>query len=552
MWRVKRYGFYDEALHTFTKNRTMLTSTLCTRCILLMLTMAFIATPALALDASPVAHIESGQLSGIHDAKTGLNEFKGIPYAAPPIGPLRWKPPQAVTAWTGVRQADRFGPRCMQRPIFSDMVFRSNGMSEDCLYLNVWAPAHNTGTKWPVLVYFYGGGFIGGDGSEPRYDGASLAQRGIVTVTVNYRLDVFGFLALQALAAESPEHATGNYGLLDQNAALRWVQRNIAAFGGDPSQVTIGGESAGSMSVSVQMASPLSKGLMQRAIGESGGMVGNLRPKPLAQAEREGENFEQRAGAHSLDQLRAVSADALLKVAGEKDLPEFRPTIDGYFLPQSPEAIYKAGKQADIPLLLGSNSQEGYYKNLLGDLSPTPANYRAALKKKLGNHADEALKLYPADTEAEVEASGTAYEGDQFIAFSTWYWMQLQRDTGHAPVYYYYFTQARPAKRDGSGTPDPGAVHSGEIEYALGNLGGNRVYAWTQADHAVSSAMEGYWANFIKTGNPNGEGLPDWPAAASKDDGLLRQVIGTNSHTIVDHNASRYEFLQRITSDDHL
>ena len=521
-------------------------------CTLSLIAIALIAAPASASDSPPTANIATGTLSGIHDAKTGLDEFKGIPYAAPPVGPLRWKPPQPVAAWTGVRQADRFGPRCMQSPIYSDMVFRSNGVSEDCLYLNVWTSAHGSNAKLPVLVYFYGGGFSAGDGSEPRYDGASLAQHGIVTVTVNYRLTVFGFLALPALAAESPEHATGNYGLLDQNAALRWVQRNIAAFGGDPNQVTIGGESAGSMSVSAQMASPLSKGLMQRAIGESGSVLGNLKPRPLALAERQGKEFERRVGAHSLEQLRAMDAQALLKASGEKDVPEFDPTIDGYFLPRSPEAIYQAGKQAHVPLLVGSNSQEGDYLNLLDGKAPTPENYRAAMKKRMGAHADEALKLYPATTEAEVKASGTAFEGDQFIAFATWRWMNVHRQTGQAPVYYYYFVQPRPAKRDGSAGPDAGAVHSGEIEYALGNLDGNNVFAWTAADHRVSDIMQGYWVNFIKTGNPNGGDLPAWPPAASKDGGVLRQVIGVDTHVTVDHNAARSEFLQRADPDAHL
>jgi para-nitrobenzyl esterase len=531
----------------------MLTASMRTRCLVPLIAIALTSATVSASDLPPTATVATGTLSGIRNAKLGLNEFKGIPYAAPPVGPLRWKPPQPAAAWTGVRQADRFGPRCMQRAIYSDMVFRSNGMSEDCLYLNVWTPAHGANEKLPVLVYFYGGGFTGGDGSESRYDGASLAQRGIVTFTVNYRLDVFGFLALPALAAESPEHAAGNYGLLDQNAALRWVQRNIAAFGGDPNQVTIGGESAGSMSVSAQMASPLSKGLMQRAIGESGAMLGNLKPRPLALTERQGKAFQQRVGAHSLEQLRAMDANTLIKAAGEKDVPEFAPTIDGYFLPRSPESIYQAGAQAHIPLLVGSNSQEGYYTSVLeNQAAPTPANYQAAMKKRLGVHAAEALKLYPASTKAEVKASATAFAGDDFIAFSTWRWMDLHRQTGQSPVYYYYFTQGRPAKRDGSAGPDEGAVHSGEIEYALGNLSGNAVYAWTAADHHVSDVMQGYWTNFIKTGNPNGTDLPAWPATASKDGGLLRQVIGVDTHSSVDHDAPRYEFLQRAEADAHL
>ncbi len=525
----------------------------CSIHMLLGLTIVAAPLPLLAAGSSvPVVHTEAGALSGVHVAAAGLDEFKGIPYAAPPVGSLRWKPPQPMAAWSGVRKADHFGPRCMQRPLFGDMVFRSDGMSEDCLYLNVWRPAHSAGKKLPVLVYFYGGGFVAGDGSESRYDGASLARRGIVTVTVNYRLDVFGFLALPALADESPQHATGNYGLLDQAAALRWVHQNIAAFGGNPAKVTIGGESAGSMSVSALIASPLSKGLMQQAIGESGSVLGNLKPRPLAQTEKEGEAFEQHVGAHSLADLRAMNANVLIKACGDKGVAEFSPTIDGYFLPRSPEAIYQAGEQAHIPLLVGSNSQEDYYADLFNGRAPTPANYRAVLEKQFGAHAAEALKLYPGNTAAEVKTSGTALAGDQFIAFATGRWMQLQRQTGHAPVYYYYFDQARPAKRDGSAGPDSGAVHSSEIEFALGNLSGNHVFAWTATDRKVSATMEGYWANFIKTGNPNGAGLPHWPATADKDGGLLRQVIGADTHTRVDHAVTRYDFLQRVEPDAHL
>ncbi|MBD8880194.1 carboxylesterase family protein [Rhodanobacter sp. 7MK24] len=525
----------------------------CSCRVLLGLVLASPAPWAMAADAAPMAHVDSGSLSGLHDAGKGLDEFKGIPYAAPPIGALRWKPPQAVVAWSGVRAADRFGPRCMQRPLYGDMVFRSNGMSEDCLYLNVWTPAQREKGKLPVLVYFYGGSLLAGDGSELRYDGASLAQRGIVTVTVNYRLDVFGLLALPALTAESPQHAAGNYSLMDMTAALHWVHDNIAAFGGDPAQITIGGESSGSMAVSALMASPLSKELMRRAIGESGAVLGNLKPMPLAEAEQKGTDFMHKVGARSLAELRAMPADTLMKALGTSDSGGFDMTIDGAVLPRSPEAIYAAGEQAHIPLLVGSNSQEGYYAGLLDQRAPTPGNYRDAVQKLLGEaHVDEALRLYPGNNEAQVKASGTALSADQFIAFSTWRWMDAQYRTGNAPVYYYYFEQPRPAKRDGSAGAGTGAVHSGEIEYALGNLDGNAVYAWTPTDRRVSATMEGYWANFIKTGNPNGAGVPHWPAVAEKDGGLLRQAIGADTHGFVDRNASRYEFLQRVEPDAHL
>jgi len=509
------------------------------------------APAGMAAEALPTVQVVGGTLSGIHEAEAGLDEFKGIPYAAPPVGALRWKPPQPVAAWQGVRRADRFAARCMQRPLYGDMVFRSNGMSEDCLYLNVWTPTHRNG-RLPVLVYFYGGSLLAGDGSEPRYDGASLARRGIVTVTVNYRLDVLGLLALPQLAAESPQHATGNYSLLDMAAALRWVHANIAAFGGNADAVTIGGESAGSMAVSALMASPLSRGLMQRAIGESGAVLGNLQPMPRAEAEARGEALMRRLGVHTLAELRRLPADTLLNAMGSSDSGGFDITLDGVFLPRSPAAIYAVGAQAHIPLLVGSNTQEGNWPSLLHGQPPTPAGYRQALASMFGAHAGEALRLYPGHDEAEVKASATALASDQFIAFSTWCWMDWQRRTGQAPVYYYQFGQPRPARRDGRAGPDTGAVHSGEIEYALGNLAGNPVYAWTATDRQVSAVMEGYFANFIKTGDPNGANLPRWPAVAPTDGGLLRQAIRADTHAYIDRDAARYEFLQRVEPDAHL
>jgi para-nitrobenzyl esterase len=496
-----------------------------------------------------IVRVHAGLLQGrnIGAGATRLRVFQGIPYAAPPVGNLRWRPPQPVAAWTGVRKTTHFGPRCMQPPIFSDMVFRSDGMSEDCLYLNVWTPAKTSGARLPVLVYFYGGGFLAGDGSENRYDGASLARKGIVTVTVNYRLNVFGFLALPALANESPQHASGNYGLLDQQAALRWVHANIARFGGDPEQVTIGGESAGSISVSAQMVAPASRGLFARAIGESGALIAPIAAVPLRQAEQEGKTFTRQVGADSLGKLRAMPARTLLAAVTAKDAPSFQPDIDGLFLTEQPLSTYQDGRQAHVPLLVGSNSQEGFYPSLLKGATPTPANYHEALRKLFGDRADRALELYPGHDEAQVKRSATALMGDMFIAHSTWRWMDLQHRTGKAPVYYYYFSKARPAMRHPppGHTPDPGAVHSGEIEYALGNLSSNKVYAWTAHDYKVSRIMQGYFARFIKTGNPNGPGLPTWPRVHAAQGGLLRQEIGVPTRTEIDHGAARQHFLSR-------
>jgi para-nitrobenzyl esterase len=519
---------------------------------LLALCLGTLTASASASSPAPQVPLPAGRIAGmrvLHDGVT-LREFQGIPYAAPPVGALRWKPPQPVAPWSGVRQARRFGPRCMQLPLFGDMVFRANGMSEDCLYLNVWTPTPGSAikAKLPVLVYFYGGGFVAGDGSEWRYDGASLARKGIVTVTVNYRLGVFGFLALPALAAESPHHAAGNYGLLDQQAALQWVKANIARFGGDPSRVTIGGESAGSISVSALMASPLSRGLIAGAIGESGALFAPIAPLPRAEAEQQGEIFAMHVGADSLAALRALPAQTLLKASAGGNAPSAMPDIDGYFLDEAPAVTFARGAQAHVPLLLGSNSQEGFYTAIFKQQSPTPVHYRAALSRLFGKQAARALALYPGGNRAEVERSATALAGDMFIAHTTWRWMEWQRRTGKAPVYFYYFAQPRPAKRHPAPgeKPDPGAVHSGEIEYALGNLDSNRVYAWTPTDHTVSRVMEGYFAQFIKTGNPNGSGLPAWPAVRASDGGLLRQTIDAHTHTAVDHGAARQAFLRQF------
>jgi len=500
----------------------------------------------------PRAAVTGGTLAGKLATVDGmtLQEFQGIPYAAPPVGPLRWKPPQPVPAWQGVRQASGFGPRCMQLPLFGDMVFRSRGMSEDCLYLNVWAPADRGHGKRPVLVYFYGGGFVAGDGSEPRYDGASLAARGLVTVTVNYRLGVFGFLAAPALAAESPQHATGNYGLLDQAAALRWVRANIAQFGGDPAHITIGGESAGSISVSALMTSPLTKNQFVGAIGESGALIAPIAPQTRAQAEATGGAFMKQVGAGSLAALRAMPAGALLQASRPQATPafDFAPDVDGLFLTEPPAETLARGAQAQVPLLLGSNSQEGFYTAVLKDEPPTPANYHAALKRLFGDRAGEALRLYPGATREEVMRSATALAGDLFIAHSTWRWMELQHATSAAPVYFYFYAHPRPAKLQPAvgEQPDRGAVHSGEIEYALGNLDGNRVYAWTPADRAVSRTMQGYFANFIAHGDPNGAGLPEWPAVAPSHRGLLRQTIDVDTRTEVDRGAARQAFLREF------
>ncbi|GGF04137.1 carboxylic ester hydrolase [Hymenobacter cavernae] len=495
-------------------------------------------------------------------AASGIRAFKGVAFAAPPVGELRWKAPQPVQRWSGVRSARQFGPRAMQLPVFGDMNFRSNGVSEDCLYLNVWTPAKTGKEQLPVLVYFYGGGFIAGDGSEPRYDGESLARRGIVTVTVNYRLGVFGFFAHPELTKESPNHASGNYGLLDQAAAIRWVQQNIAAFGGDPKKITVGGESAGSFSVSAQMASPLSKQLLAGAIGESGSLL-SLQPLPtLAQAEQTGAAFATTLGASSLAALRALPAQQLLEAAGKPGAPRFSAIVDGYFFPKSPKEVFAAGEQAHVPLLVGWNSQEMSAGAILGQEAPTPETFAQAVQKLYGAQANDVLKLYPATTAAEAERAATDLASDRFIAYSTWKWADLHGQTGGQPVYRYLYARPRPAMTPEMGnataglaggvvkqTPDApkaplakGAVHSAEIEYALGNLGTNKVYAWTPDDYKLSETMQQYFANFVKTGNPNGAGLPTWPA--SKSGQILRLDVKTQAGP--EANRARYLFLDQL------
>lgn len=508
--------------------------------------------------------IANGILEGTSNA--GIRVFKGIPFAAPPVGDLRWRPPQPPGNWSGVRKADKFGPRAMQRPIFGDMNFRSDGMSEDCLYLNVWTPATSSREKLPVLVYFYGGGFVAGDGSEPRYDGESMARKGIVAVTVNYRLGVFGFFAHPELTQESPQRASGNYGLLDQHAALEWVRQNIAAFGGNPKRVTIAGESAGSISVSAQMASPLSKGLIAGAIGESGSILGALSAVPLAEGEQSGIRFAATLGrddAPSLAALRALSADKLLEATAQPGIPWFRPTVDGYFFPKDPADIYAAGEQARVPLLAGSNSEEMGYAAILGREKPTVENYRQALQRLYPGKANEVFTLYPAANETEVMDAARDLAGDRFISHSTWKWIDLSTKTGRRPTYYYLYARPRPpmrpemgnavpglaggVKRDpesvASQQPQPrGAVHSAEIEYALGNLDSNKVYAWTPDDYAVSRVMQEYFANFIKTGNPNGPALPRWPKFSRGQ----RLILDVHTRAERENVRARYEFLDQF------
>jgi len=510
--------------------------------------------PAAAVHASDLVQTANGPVDGRGVQPSGVRIFRGIPFAQPPTGELRWREPQPVKSWNEVRPAVDFGPRCMQARIYSDMVFRSNGMSEDCLYLNVWTPAKSNSERLPVLVYFYGGGFVTGDGSEPRYDGESMARKGIVVVTVNYRLGIFGFLALAELTQESPHKASGNYGLLDQSAALHWVSENIVNFGGDPKRITIAGESAGSFSVSAQMASPLSRDLIAGAIGESGAMINTgtgISPVSRARAEDEGRKFVTRLGP-DLAALRAVPAERVLAEAssgGMTSVGRFPLSIDGYFLPEAPAAIYAAGKQAHVPLLAGWNSEELTWRAMLGS-DPTPENYKKLLRSLYADQADEAFKVYPATTRDEIIQAATDIAGDRFIAYGAWKWIELHVRTSGAAVYRYLYARPRPAMRPEAAkeaepnAPPParGAVHSAEIEYALGNLKLNDVYAWTDDDYRLSATMQNYFANFIKTGDPNGRGLPEWPPLRGTGENARVMRLDVRSHAEADTTRARYVF----------
>ena len=534
--------------------------------ILLFIYMLFFALAAQAQNnfGFPVqTKISNGMIEGLYDTKTGLQTYFGIPFAKPPVGNLRWKEPQPLDNWSGVRETKKFGPRPVQGIVFGDMQSRSDGLSEDCLYLNVWTPAKRSTTGLPVLVYFFGGGFVAGDASEPRYDGASMAQKGIVVVTVNYRLNIFGFFAHPELSKEAPYKSSGNYGLLDQHAGLKWVQKNIAAFGGDPKRVTIAGESAGSIAVSAQMVSPLSKDLIAGAIGESGaGINPTLAPVPLAEAEKVGYEFAKNAGYPTLAQLRALSTRELYEMYTESKRFGFPTVVDGYFYPKTIPELYKAKHVAQIPLLLGWNSAEIPGMAFMQGEPYAKDNYIAKVKAAYPSDFEEVLKLYPDGTPKEIELSATALASDRFIAYSTWKWFDLHRKTTGKPVFRYLYSKLRPPLVDQSKTPGlaggtvsnenapkpppaVGAPHACEIEYCMGNLDLVKDYAWTPDDYKVSETMHSYFANFIINGNPNGEKLPNWPSAEPNDDSPPVMIIDTESKAVDAKHDARYLFLDK-------
>ncbi|MGD0613946.1 MAG: carboxylesterase/lipase family protein [Verrucomicrobiota bacterium] len=490
----------------------------------------------------------NGVLEGVVSPDGKVRTFKGIPYAAPPVGPLRWKAPQPAPSWTGVRKAVDFGPRSMQGRIFDDMIFHDEGPSEDCLYLNMWMPANPPQSKLPVMVWIHGGGFVAGSSSEPRQDAGNLSKKGVMVVSFNYRLGVFGFFAHPGLTQESGHNASGNYGLLDQVAALEWIQKNIATFGGDPDNVTIFGESAGSLSVSALMASPLARGLFHRAIGESGAFFGTTLPlKSRVEAEKAGVKFAESAfGTASLEALRALPAQKVLDAALKKPRQDFSPDIDGYFLPTDCGSIYASGKQSHIPLLAGWNKDEGSFRSFFARDKPTVENYVARAKTRFGSNAEAFLKVYPATTDAQAKRAAQDFAGDQFIAHSTWKWLEMQLKTGESPVFRYEFDQTLPLPANAKPGTEPTAPHSSEIEFVFRVLSSKNL-PWRPEDREVSELMSSYWANFAKTGNPNGPDLPQWPAYDSQG-GYQVMHLGANPGSAPDEHRGRYVFLDRILS----
>lgn len=501
--------------------------------------LAFAST-APAQAPKPV-HTQAGLVQG--RAEDGLTVYKGIPFAAPPVGDLRWRAPQPLAPWMGVKQADKFAPACIQSPVVMPALgMESYPVNEDCLYLNVWTPAKSPKEKLAVMVWIYGGGFSIGSTSLATYDGTNLAKKGVVLVSVAYRLGPLGFLADPELTAEQGGHS-GNYGLLDQIAGLQWVKRNIAAFGGDPHRVTIFGESVGGISVSMLAASPLAKGLFQGAISESGGSFGPPRlaneggetVPPLSVAERSGAAFFTKLGVSSLADARKLSADAILKAGPPGMGGGFWPNFDGYVLLGDQYKLYEEGKYNDTPVLIGTNSDEG----ALFVPSTTAAAYLASVDSGYGEYADKILAAYPAGSETEALRSARDLARDSTFGWHTWAWASLQAKTGKGNVFVYYFSH-RPPYPDLPQFKSWGAAHGGEIAYVFENFPKSQTPS--EADKELSDQMSSYWVNFAKTGDPNGAGLPVWPAFTDAN----QQAVNLNdpSHAIPYPNLDKLKVLE--------
>ena len=473
-------------------------------------------------------HLESGLLTGMPGSDPAIQVYKGIPYAAPPVGALRWHAPQPSSPWEGVRKADTFAPGCIQqvagsRPPWTEEFMHQGSVSEDCLYLNVWTAAEDAGERRPILVYIHGGGFNEGSGSVAVYDGEELAKKGLVVVTVNYRLGALGFLAHPGLTAESGDNASGNFGLLDQVAALQWAKQNIAAFGGDPNNVTIAGQSAGAIAVYLLTVAPPARSLFHRAIVQSG--PGGLASfglsstrtlvRPLSEAEADGAEFAKAKGTSSLQELRAMSVDDLTAGPASGGGPlRFGPVIDGYLIPDNVPAIYATGTPHDVPMLTGFNADEpsafpGYGKM-------TAEAFRETARDRYGASAETFLALYPAATD---EQAGNAQKASQrdVAAVAVGRLAAERAHTTKTDLYLYYFERGIPWPE----RPEFDAFHTAEVPYFFNNL---RMLdrPWEPLDRQLADTMSSYWANFAASGNPNGAGLPEWPAYDDQDVRFMR------------------------------
>ena len=521
----------------------------------------------LLLSMSMMAQTQVKTAEGILEGKdlSGITIFKGVPFAAPPVGNLRWKAPQPVQKWEGVRKATEYGPNPMQEALFGDMNFGTKVNSEDCLYLNIWTPAKTMKEHLPVLIYFNGGGLMAGSGSEPRYAGDAMARKGIISITANYREGIFGFFAHPQLSKETSYKGSGNYGFMDQVAAIQWVKDNIEAFGGDPNRITIVGESAGSMSVSALMASPLCQGLFAQAMGSSGSVMGFNKVLTLKEAEQKGVELAKQIGKKNIKDLRALPAEELMKLAAVKAVPTYN--IDGYFLTEQPTETYAKGNQTKVPLLVGGNNQEMSPWALLAGKQPTVENLKAGAKAMFGDNVDEAFRLYGINSDKDVlEQPGINLASDLFLDYSTWKWGNMHKLTSGQPVYRYRYCHPRPAmaikgKVAGlaggvmdakEGQPqmpqDKGAVHSADIEYAMGTLPTNRVYDWQPEDYMVSDIFSQYYVNFVKTGNPNGLGLVEWPSTNGKAVAPVLQIDVNTTVKADEQMEKRYDFIDKIVS----
>ncbi len=488
------------------------------------------------------AETQNDPVSGVLNHDSSVAAFKGIPFAAPPVGELRWKAPQPVENWSEVRICDEFPPSAMQAdPVpflmwTQEFIAPAEPLSEDCLYLNIWTAAHSSQEKRPVLVFIHGGGFSSGSGSVPIYDGEEMARKGVVFITINYRVGIFGFFSHPQLTAESPSQSSDNQGLLDQVAALEWIQENISVFGGDPGNVTIAGQSAGAFSVNYLVASPLASGLFQRAIAESGGAIlstGRLSGMTeLEEAEQAGLELADQVRVSSLSELRDLPPDSLLKIRSMAG-----PIIDGYALPENLFSIFSSGKQNDVPLMMGWNAQEGNFGG-----PPLGAEaFKESAEAQYGDRVEEFLMLFPADNDSVAIKSQMDLGGLQTFGVQSFTWMKLQNETGISDVYMYHFTRALPF---GEGQRDWGAFHTGEVPYAYKNLRMSEVRPWEDTDYHMEEVMSSYWVNFASNGDPNGENLPDWQPC--KPDKFNTMYLGDEQESFEIPHLSRLKFLEDI------